>query len=186
MPSDATIDPWQQRAARYQRLSALFHEDRATAPLSSLAAEMQREIIRPRDLTEVADNVMRYNAVLVAQLDHALACVRGNRLPARPFSGDDLREATRLCIEEAKSAVDLATRRSLSARAFDLAQVAEMICRTETSPPATPAVAEEMQLSDRIVGHLRRMLAEGDLEGSYRQDIEKLLEQELARLIRRR
>ena len=127
-PFDAS-DNWQARAARYQRLSTLLGEDKKTAPLHALALEMQEQVERAHELTARSDDLLRYTAVLLAELGAVVACINGKRLRTSRYSAADVREEARLCIEEAQTGVDDAMRRSLLGRAFELAQLGEQIDR---------------------------------------------------------
>lgn len=128
-PFDPKTYDWQHRAARFQRFSALLGEDKATAPLRALAREMEQHRERLRDLMATGDDLLRYNAVLLAEIDVVLACIRGNLLRAPGFRAADLKEESRLCLEEARAAQDEATRHSFASRAFELAQAGEQIGR---------------------------------------------------------
>lgn len=131
-PFDPTTDGWEQRARRYHRLSVLLREDKPTGPLRGLALEVERHVQRLQEMEDVRaarDSLMRYNAVLVAEIDAVLARIRGNPVPAPHYNAADVREESRLCVEEARAAADDAVRRSLSSRAFELAQRAEQMER---------------------------------------------------------
>ena len=84
----------------------------------------------------------RDQAILLAQIDTFLARARGAMFFARHqlrplrFSADDLREAARLCWEEAEASEDLAMRRAFAARALDLAMLGEEIDKEMTERAA--------------------------------------------------
>jgi hypothetical protein len=193
-PFDAKVQDWRERASRYGRLSSLLGEDKSTAPLRALTSEMQQQLERLCDLTDTADHLMRYSAVLTAELDFVLARGRANRLRAPGSSTEDLREESRLCLEEAKAAVDDALRGDLASRAFALAQFAEAIDRGETSPEDGRALARRLDrgppadrnkrdfVARQNVERYRRILATGGLDDTRRRMIEMLLNEALAKL----
>jgi hypothetical protein len=120
----------QQRAARYRRMATLLGDDRLCA--LALAMEQRRENFGQAE----AGERMLDTAILLAEIDTFLARARGAMFFAghllRPlrFSADDLGEAARLCREEAEASEAVAMRRTLAARAHDLAMLAEKIGRT--------------------------------------------------------
>jgi hypothetical protein len=132
-------------------------------------------------VTDAAEVLRQYSDIVLAQVDDALARMRDRQRRALRYSPEEVRELSRLCIEEARAALSEATRKSFAWRAFELAQRAEMIARSETSPPRERS-PEEIGLSRRIVGHLRLILAKDGVEESRRKEIEALLEQELGTL----
>lgn len=126
----------QQRAARYRRLATLLGNDEPTDRLCALALEMeqQRENFGPAEAVERTLDT----TILLAEIDTFLARARGavffaSRLlrPLR-FSADDLREAARLCREEAEISEAVAMRRALASRAVDLEMLGDKIARENT------------------------------------------------------
>ena len=124
-PFDEKPDDLQERIARFRKFSLLMGEDEATVPLRALALEMERHLLERRELRAQRHELMRLREVLLAEIDVVLAWSRSHSLRAPSFSSDDLREESRLCREEARAALDLATRRAFATRALDFAMLGE-------------------------------------------------------------
>lgn len=128
-PLDEKLDSWEERLARYRKLSALLGEDEATAPLRALAVEVGRRLFKRFELKHTYEDLSCLRDVLIAEIDLVLLWTRNHLLRPPRFSPEDMREASRLCREEAQAALDTVTRRAFAARALDLAMLAEQLAR---------------------------------------------------------
>ena len=138
-PLDDQTQRLQERAARYRRMSALLGEDEATGRLRVLAREIDRQVAalrqgqelirRAQEARAASYQLTRYNAVLHAEIDSVLARIRGNPRQGHRFRDEDVKEESRLCVEEAEAAADRAMRQSLASQALTLAQLAEQMKR---------------------------------------------------------
>jgi hypothetical protein len=129
-----TLNGLRDRATRYRRLSSLLGCGDDDDRLQALAGEIEEWVEQIERTMEKVHSEVAATHVLVAEID---ACIgRAGQKPGFPKlrrgcarSADDLREAARLCVEEARAASDPSERRELSAKIADLAGFAEMIDR---------------------------------------------------------
>jgi hypothetical protein len=128
-PFDSKLADWEESVARYRKFSALLGEDEKTAPLRRLASEMERHLLERRDLRAGHAELTRLRHVLLAEIDMVLAWTRSHLLRPPGLSAENLRQASRLCREEARAAEDMATRRAFAARALDFAMLGEQLTR---------------------------------------------------------
>ncbi len=139
-PFDDQSRDWQQRAARYRKMSTLLGEDETAVRLRALALEMEEQRKRSGQLRASAEELRACNAVLLAKIDaflaRARAAVSAAKLASRtpPFSAEDVREESRLCREEGMATEDMEIRRPLAWRALALAMLAEQIAREDDRP----------------------------------------------------
>lgn len=128
-------DDWQRRVERFRRWSTLLGEDDTMAPLRTLVLQMEQQRDRLQKIDAAREELMRHRSVLLGEIDTLLERARGNLLSARArllpsrFDPEDIREESRLCREEARSAEELATRRSFASRSLELAMLGEKVAR---------------------------------------------------------
>jgi hypothetical protein len=126
-----TLNGLRGRAARYRRLSSLLGCGAEDDRLQTLAGEIEEWVEQIEKTMGKVHSEVAASHVLLAEID---ACIARGQRPAFPkprrgrrYSAEDLREAARLCAEEARRASDPSDRRELSAKIADLAGFAEMI-----------------------------------------------------------
>ena len=136
-----TLNSLRDRAARYRRLSSLLGRDATDGPLPALASEIEEWVEQIERTMEKVHSQVAATHVLVAEIDACIART-GQKPPSSKlrrgcrYSAEDLREAARLCAEEARAASDPSERRELSAKVTDLADFAEMIDRIDADSEA--------------------------------------------------
>lgn len=135
---DGTRDR-EQRLARLRSLVTLLERNGSDAgDLWALIARAQQ---RHDDTAVAASESGRQAAIVLAQLGAFVAAVGTVRFPPRDPRWltlcDDLREASRLCLAEARTAEDMGARRALAAHALELAMLGEQSVRPyrPASPP---------------------------------------------------
>lgn len=121
----------QERATRFRRFSVLFGEDQFTSPLRALAVRLEQQLEQAAFDSGAHASYIR---VLVVEIDTFLARAKAAldfakyRLRPASCTADDVREASRLCRDEALMA-NAEEKRSLALRALELAQLAEKMER---------------------------------------------------------
>ena len=129
------VDRWQLQATRFRALARLLGDERGAGPLAELARGIDEQI---RNLEALRVGVIVQSLrteVLLAELDAVRARARdilseeGAGHSRVSFSMEDVREASRLCIEEAAAIQEIAQKRQVTEQAFALAQLAEEISR---------------------------------------------------------
>ena len=127
-----TLNSLRDRAARYRRVSSLLGGRTKDSRLTALAGEIEEWADQIERTMEKVQTKVAATHVLVAEIDACIgrtgqeAAFSKMRRNGR-YSADDLREEARLCAEEARAASDLAEKRTLAAKAADLADVAEKV-----------------------------------------------------------
>lgn len=129
------IELWRQQVARYRSFSRLLREDEGSGVMAGLALGLEAQIEKLDALRgEVRLHQLR-TQVLLAELDTLRAHLRS--LPDNPclasgdFTADDVREESRLCLEEAEAAEEIAAKRLFAAHAFELARMAKEMSRPD-------------------------------------------------------
>jgi uncharacterized coiled-coil DUF342 family protein len=136
-----TLNGLRDRAARYRRLSSLLCRDGSGDRLQALASEIEGWVEQIEKTMEKVHSQVAATHVLVAEIDACIARAGQKLSPSKPrrgcrYSADDLREAARLCAEEARTASDPSEKRELSAKIADLAEFAETIDRMSAESEA--------------------------------------------------
>ena len=131
----ARVARWREKVARYRSLSRLFQERDGSGPLAALARGIEEQI-QNLDALKTDLHMHQLNRqVVMAELDSVLVRLRtfaDGGIAAHPnghFTVDDVREESRLCLEEAKAAEEIAQQRLLSAHAFEFARLAKQMSR---------------------------------------------------------
>jgi hypothetical protein len=103
--------------------------------LRALAAELERQIENRAALRDAAETSRRHRAAMLAEMKDVCDQIRAELSRARRllqpmrFSGDDLREESRLCREEAAVSGRTEMGRALASRAAELAMFGEHVDR---------------------------------------------------------
>ena len=122
---------------RYRKWAELLRTDRGGARLAALAVEMEEAGQRLRELATAAEQKRRYRDALRREILDLIARAHSELAYARhlsrdhSYSAEDLREESRLCREEARSAEDGAVRRDFAGKAFELAMIGEAVERSK-------------------------------------------------------
>ena len=119
------------RLTRLRALAELLARQTETERLLQALLDQLRQSTHSQ--SDIEDETRRQRRVALAALDLFLAPMREpeyvTRHPEPRMLARDLREASRLCLAEARATVDFDTRRALAARAFDLAMMGEAAAR---------------------------------------------------------
>jgi hypothetical protein len=98
---------------------------------------MEQQFLRPNE-------ERRLNVKLLSKIDNVVPREREalatspRGLLNLPYAPNDLREQTRLCLEEAEAATETAVSHAFASRALLLAQLAEVIAARLKDKPAPP------------------------------------------------
>lgn len=118
----------EQRSLRLRALADLLSWNGiAKTRLREIVADIETPV---EDAHATAASRRQAHAV-IAEVDTFLTTVRTTQFAARGLAlAEELRAASRLCLEEARATVDMEIRRMMASRALDLAMLAEQTVRS--------------------------------------------------------
>ncbi|HLG86053.1 MAG TPA: hypothetical protein VKZ79_02540 [Alphaproteobacteria bacterium] len=128
-------DRWREQATRFRALARLLGDERGAGPLAELARGIDEQA---RSLEALRAGVIVQSLrteVLLAELDvlraraRAILSEQRHRHGGVSFTIEDVREESRLCVEEAAAMHEIAEKKLVTEQAFALAQLAEEISR---------------------------------------------------------
>ncbi len=128
-------DRWREQATRFRALARLLGDESGVGPLAELARGIDEQIRSVEALRAGVIVQSLRTEVLLAELDmlraraRAILSEQGDHHAGVSFTTEDVREESRLCVEEAAAMHEIAEKKLVTEQAFALAQLAEEISR---------------------------------------------------------
>jgi hypothetical protein len=135
--TDETLDGLKIRLVRYQELAELLATNPASTRFPAVVSKIQQQQNFLDGLRLTREACTRSRKAMSEEMNAIIAESRSalfaSKLNARghPFGAEDLREESRLCLEEARGCVDHQERLQFARHAFDLAQLGEAVALRE-------------------------------------------------------
>ena len=125
---------WEERLVRFQRLAELLERNGGVdAKMRGTIAAIESNAWKAHAAALASQHFAR---TVVAELNMFVTRARTAQFvashPHRQELAEDLREESRLCIEEARETEEMEVRREVAATALDLALLGEQTARTKT------------------------------------------------------